>query len=156
MKMQKRGISPLIATVLLIGFTVALAAVVMTWGLDYIRGTTENVGAKTEQALSCAGELSFEIVNVDCATNSVQIQNNGALNIANLTIRLYKGGDIAPTVVQGIGSLGVKTYDLNALASVVLSGTIKVDAVATIMGSNNKPILCNNQIEEYTLLAVCP
>ena len=31
--MNKKGISPLIATVLLIGFAVALAAVVMTWGL---------------------------------------------------------------------------------------------------------------------------
>ena len=29
--LNKKGISPLIATVLLIGFTVALAAVVITW-----------------------------------------------------------------------------------------------------------------------------
>ena len=30
--MKKRGISPLIATVLIIGFTIVLAAVVIQWG----------------------------------------------------------------------------------------------------------------------------
>ena len=30
--MNKRGVSPLIATVLIIGFTVALAAMIFTWG----------------------------------------------------------------------------------------------------------------------------
>ena len=34
---MKRGISPLIATVLLIGFTVTLAAVIMTWGGGFTR-----------------------------------------------------------------------------------------------------------------------
>ena len=34
--MDKRGISPLIATVLIIGFTVALAAVIITWGGRFI------------------------------------------------------------------------------------------------------------------------
>jgi flagellin-like protein len=33
--MNKKGISPLIATVLIIGFTVALAAIIMTWGTTF-------------------------------------------------------------------------------------------------------------------------
>ena len=50
MRKNKRGISPLIATVLLIGFTVALAAMVMTWGSGFIKKTTEQttVDDKTE------------------------------------------------------------------------------------------------------------
>ena len=62
---NKKGISPLIATVLLIGFTVALAAVLMTWGLDYIRGTTDKVGDQTDQYLLCS-DLAFEIANGLC------------------------------------------------------------------------------------------
>ena len=38
---MKRGISPLIATVLIIGFTIVLAAVVIRWGGDFLTGTTE-------------------------------------------------------------------------------------------------------------------
>lgn len=33
--MRNKGISPLIATVLLLGFTVALAAIIMTWGKSF-------------------------------------------------------------------------------------------------------------------------
>jgi len=39
--MNKKGISPLVATVLIIGFTVALAAVIMVWGQDFITGMVE-------------------------------------------------------------------------------------------------------------------
>ena len=35
--MNKKGISPLIATVLILGFTVALAAIIMTWGTDFTK-----------------------------------------------------------------------------------------------------------------------
>jgi len=34
--MNKKGISPLIATVLIIGFTVALAAIIITWGSGFV------------------------------------------------------------------------------------------------------------------------
>ncbi len=39
--MNKNGISPLIATVLIIGFTVSLTAIVMVWGRGLVTQTTE-------------------------------------------------------------------------------------------------------------------
>ena len=44
-RMKKRGISPLIATVLIIGFTIVLAALVMQWG----SGLFENIRAGSEE-----------------------------------------------------------------------------------------------------------
>ena len=41
--MDKRGISPLIATVLIIGFTVSLAAIILIWGQGLQKGMTDNV-----------------------------------------------------------------------------------------------------------------
>ena len=35
--MSKRGISPLIATVLIVGFTIALAAMIITWGGNFCK-----------------------------------------------------------------------------------------------------------------------
>ena len=139
---NKKGISPLIATVLLIGFSVALAAVVMTWGLDYLKGTTEKVGGKTDEVLLCATELDFEISSVDCNTGTVQVQNNGAVDIANLTFRVYKSGDVLPQSVEGIPSLGIKTYTLD------LAGATKIEALAHLRAPSGI-ILCKDASEEY-------
>ncbi len=144
--MQKKGISPLIATVLLIGFSVALAAVVITWGLDYVKGTTADVGQKTEEALKCATQLDFEITNMDCVAGTVTIQNNGVLDITNITFRLVAGaGDITPEGRDGIASLGVRQYTGFALA-----GVSRIEVIAWIQGTNQGAILCKDAVEEYT------
>lgn len=147
MSRNKQGMSPLIATVLLIGFTVALAAVVMTWGLDYVRSTTNDVTSKTDQALRCATELEFEIVEVDCQTNQIRVQNNGAIDIANLSILVHKGGDVEPINVAGIGSLGVKSY----ADGIDLAGVQKVQVVAYVTGKDGTLILCKDRVEEYVI-----
>ena len=144
---HKKGISPLIATVLLIGFAVALAAVVMTWGLDFIRQTTENVGKETDKALQCT-KLDFEISTVDCTTNKATIANNGEINISAMTFRVDQGGDITPTRQQGIGSLGVKQYDVD------LSGSTNIEAIASVLGAGGDEILCKDAPEKY--ITNCP
>ena len=88
--MKKRGISPLIATVLIIGFTVALAAIIMTWGQSFIKKTQETTTETTNIALICAQEVKPDIKeacyvpgngscsettqnqNVDCSEKSTQ------------------------------------------------------------------------------------
>ena len=51
--MNKRGISPLIATVLIIGFTIVLAALVITWGNKLFKDTVESTGKSSELNLLC-------------------------------------------------------------------------------------------------------
>jgi len=85
---KKRGISPLIATVLIIGFTVALAAIIMTWGQSFIKKTQETTTETTNIALICAqevkpdikeacyvpgsGSCSGTVQNVDCSKKGTQ------------------------------------------------------------------------------------
>ena len=57
---NKKGISPLIATVLLIGFTVALAGIVITWGSNFVKNITSGTEERTESTLACAGDLNFD------------------------------------------------------------------------------------------------
>ncbi len=54
MRRNKKGISPLIATVLLIGFAVALAAVVIKWGLDFIKNKADATESPTQNKIICA------------------------------------------------------------------------------------------------------
>lgn len=143
-KVNKKGISPLIATVLLIGFAVALAAVVMTWGLDFIRSTTDNVGKRTDEALKCATKLDFEITDVDCASNTVTVANNGDVNISSMTFRVYRGGDVDPVKEAGIGPLGIKQYTVD------VSSSSKIEGLASVTGESGQEILCKDASEEYT------
>ena len=57
-KVGKRGISPLIATVLLVAFAVALGAVVMNWakGVEETEGP-KTTGAATDSSLQTSGCL---------------------------------------------------------------------------------------------------
>lgn len=59
---KKKGISPLIATVLIIGFTIVLAAVVMNWGGAFVRNLTEEQSKLTQTAVGCM-QIKFDIGN---------------------------------------------------------------------------------------------
>jgi flagellin-like protein len=142
--MTRKGISPLISTVLLIGFSVALAAVVMTWGLDYIKGSTEQVGKKTEEYLTCT-DMSYKITSVDCATNEVNVQNNANIDITNVTLRIFKGLDANVVIGDGIPSFANKRFTI----SQGLAGATKVEAIVHIKGSSGKLLLCKDMIEDF-------
>lgn len=60
-KMKKRGISPLIATVLLIGFVVAAAAVVMIWTRGFVGELQEKEGGQSSARLSCATDVEIGV-----------------------------------------------------------------------------------------------
>ena len=118
--MSKRGISPLIATVLLVGFTVALAAVVITWGGRFIQQTQDDVDRSTKLGLSCS-KLNFEIVSVACASlqMTVTINSNTDQIIDNVILRLTKND----------GSVAVTQ---NAFSAPPLTGFGTQNAVATV------------------------
>ena len=55
--MSKRGISPLIATVLLIGFTVILAILVITWVTGVVENTTEETSSSVDAQHKCLNSI---------------------------------------------------------------------------------------------------
>ena len=72
-----KGISPLIAAVLLIAFTVAIATLVMGWYTTITRNTTDAVSNKTSEAVSCSNsQISIDDVYItagDKLNGSVRI-----------------------------------------------------------------------------------
>lgn len=61
---HKKGVSPLIATVLLIAFAVSLGAVVMNWGRGYVESTMEQAEVQSSEKISCSMDTSMGIVQV--------------------------------------------------------------------------------------------
>ncbi len=51
---RRKGVSPLIAAVLLIVFTIGVATIVMSWVNEYTKDTTEKASENTDQMMDCA------------------------------------------------------------------------------------------------------
>lgn len=74
----KKGISPLIATVLIIGFTIVLAALVITWGTKLFKTTVADTEAASKIALACTTGLKLDVLSAeaDGSTLTVRMRNN--------------------------------------------------------------------------------
>ena len=62
--MNKRAISPLIATLLLIAFSVGLGAVVMSYGETYVEENSEFVSGAPEVSPAVCDAVDFQIISV--------------------------------------------------------------------------------------------
>src|SRR3989344_3348060 len=60
----KKGVSPLIATVLLIAFAVALGAVIMNWGRGFVQERTADVDKTTKIETGCALDVNIKVSQI--------------------------------------------------------------------------------------------
>ncbi len=84
--MERKGISPLIAAVLLIVFTVAVGTLIMNWMTTYTKTTTESAGSGTTSTMNCAKQI-LDIADIKTSGNfnvTVLVQNQGSV-AANMT-----------------------------------------------------------------------
>lgn len=159
--MRKKGISPLIATVLIIGFTVALAAVIMTWGQSFIKGMQERTAESTQSGLTCAQEVKVDVQNacLDCPDTTpkdgicdstpagikVTTANDGTIKIDTYSIRVYESSSKVATksITTSIDAFGITTEPLVSatpatfiftpanVKAVEVVPTISIEGVAT-------------------------
>lgn len=86
---MKKGISPLIATVLLIAFTVAVAGIVSMWLTSFSTTSVEDVGKRADAELYCTyGALSVSDLQFCNSYLSGIIRNSGTVAIGNITIQI--------------------------------------------------------------------
>ena len=84
---NKRGISPVIASVLMILMVVVLSGMVFLWARGFISEQVEKFGKPI--ADQCAS-VKFTAVQVG---NSLEVINRGNIDIRHLDIKLIKGGN---------------------------------------------------------------
>ncbi|MDD3264074.1 MAG: BspA family leucine-rich repeat surface protein [Candidatus Nanoarchaeia archaeon] len=86
--MFKKGVSPLIATVLLIAFVVAIGAVVMNWGTGYIKSEQEKATSTSDVRLTCATNVNLKLMKVSNLKDYCYDNSTGSVTIS---ARLSKG-----------------------------------------------------------------
>jgi flagellin-like protein len=99
---NKRGISPLFATILLIAFSVALGAVVMSWGESYIEEKAEFAKGIQEVSRGC-NDIYFTIMQVSAVPQICQrgdtieafIENGPNQHILNIQAKVIGTDNVA-------------------------------------------------------------
>lgn len=141
---SKKGVSPLIATVLLIAFTVALGAVVMNWGKDFVTTKAKDTSGVANLELSCTSDIELLVKKIGATkrlcynitdTNTTQI----TFLLENRGVKAIDGVRI--TVIDD--EYGVNSTDL---LSPISGGGIASNSVIV---NTDKPI---SQIEFVPML----
>jgi len=158
--MTKKGISPLIATVLIIGFVIVLGALVMQWGTGMFESIKKDTGVKSEVNLICSSGLSqLEVTRAvyDEANQLVKItiDNRNDQKIAGFLFRgHYEDGSVETVTkddeVDALGPFAVETYELDVSDAGNLKGLkdgdkIGVMAIITTETDGSKHT-CSNEI----------
>ena len=86
--MQKRGISVIITTVILILLASILAGVFFKWIAPYARGSTDDIDERKEE-LDVFGQIKVSIksVEVNSVGLDITIENEGELTVVGFTVR---------------------------------------------------------------------
>lgn len=159
---SKKGVSPLIATVLLIAFAVALGAVVMNWGRSYVEDTAAFAREKSDTEVKCSMDVKISIGKIDkepviCfnvtdvedpnqnGTVEVLLENGPTTQIEGLQIRLIGNGTKEPGIIDLENTTIKKAY------SKFLNITYDDDELEYI-----KQVKIIPQIESQGKLVYCP
>ncbi|RME31755.1 hypothetical protein D6789_01720 [Candidatus Woesearchaeota archaeon] len=142
---DKRGISPLIATVLLMAFAVAIGGMIMNWSSNF---------DKTFQ-IGC-GEVKLESVDF-CRTEtgvSIWVRNSGEQKIAGLTLKQFDSNDELLLSTDIPKTELPVDESLKKEVPITVAPSTRVGLYASIM-KNNEPTVCADPVFPKATLPQC-
>ena len=160
--MNKKAVSPLIATVLLIAFAVALGAVVMNGGRTYVEDTADKARVTSDTKVTCSMDIRMEYLTLNgvkqiCYNESQDmisftVVNTGTMKIEKLQAKVYGSKSIYVNSSLDNSSISASyplktniTYDFDNygdIQKVSLTPAIKVSGL-------NDPVLCaDNSLDQ--------
>jgi flagellin-like protein len=119
--MNSKAISPMIATILLIAFTVAVGGIISVWLTGYTRTTSAAVSTATEDQIKCTGTYP----DVYLVTNgSIIVRNPGSENISNIICFTSDGTPLPNQTISVLvpGNVSAITWTRSGNTSVTCSG----------------------------------
>jgi len=141
--MKKRGISPVIATVLLIAMVVVIGLIVFLW----FRGMIKEEGTKFGKNVKLVcDDVNFE---ASYSEGSLSIVNTANVAIYRMKLKIFKEGsyetkDISNWPDLGLGKGGAFSGDISS----EVTGANKIILIPVLMGSSSegkKTYICEEQ-----------
>ena len=134
--MNKKGISPLIATILLIGSTIVIASLLILWWSGTVEDTIQKEGIANKGKTLCIGEVGIDVVS--CDNTKVTVMNTGSAPITAFRFVTDEGtttreDEIRPSKQKTLNV--VSTTNLEIIPVVVVEGY---------------PVTCSEKLVEVT------
>ena len=89
---NKRGLSPVVASVLMILLVIILASMVFLWARGFVSEQIEKFGQPIE-SLCDSVDFAAQLVDGSTTPYALEIVNRGDIDIFHLDIKMFLGGD---------------------------------------------------------------
>lgn len=146
--MQKRGISPIIATVLVIFFVVILGTIVMMWVTGFFHGIQKSSETASEETMACSNaniRVKYSCIRSG-DTIVMMVENMGLQQISGLNVRMMGASSGYQNLTKiDLGPASLKKVEVPIDAS--LSGLKDVEVLPIAYVGHE--IMCN-QINKIT------
>ena len=139
---NKRGISPLIASVLLVGFIIMIGSIVIFWGRGFIKERAQKEGELAEKQLKCEN-IEIEIRSTNKIERNIEIENKGNTAIDGFILRVTSGGSGSEKIIQKVEPLKISTITY----SFSLGEDARIDFIPALRpeGTNAPLVPCSNK-----------
>ena len=117
--MKRKAISPLIAVVLLVVFTIGIGIIVSSWLSSYTKSTTESAGTASSEVVSCAKQI-------------IDITDVRGTNDGGLKVRVTNIGQSTTTVAK------ITALDSNSNEWIVTNTTLNTEEERKIERGDEK------------------
>lgn len=158
MKKNKKGISPLIATVLLVGLVVIVAILIYLWYGKYLEDVLEK--QKLDLEIACAQDVEFVLSFDDnsCSFDNINyVINFYAENTGRIDIRGFKVSYSATGVGGSLNTAGGVNRAAGDTMSIEIDGedlsgkTLELDIIP-IIGFGSEVKNCDSMMQHATIV----
>jgi len=96
--MSNKGISPLIAAVLLIAFTMTIAGLMAAWAQSFVSGQTEELTEQARESQQCTGaNFNIDSIKANSTHVSMVLYNGGGMELDDFNVFLtYENSTAGP------------------------------------------------------------
>ena len=148
----KKGIQAWISWVLIVGFSIAIGALVMRFMTGFATGTVEEMIERDNQQKLCdSASISVRGICQNTQVLNINVSNNGNLRIDELLFRMY---DIY-TVPQVTYKNQTINTEKTLAVGVVKQGVIKQVEVMPVVQEGRKRYICQNKKVTKSDVAFC-
>lgn len=150
----KKGVSPLVATILLIAFAVAIIVLVTIWGRNYIEEKAQKEGALAQLESECQNvEFGFvEACRYSILSKvNVTLKNEKTRQIDGFVFQFKMGGDINPVeVLKRISGGETRVLDV-APSNPSFADATSVNMIPRLKAGKDVYIPCSQKAVEVNI-----
>jgi len=130
--MNKKGLSPVIATVLLIVLVIIIALIIFLWARSFVGEAVQKQGASAEQK---CGEISLDVL---VSGGDLYVTNTGSVPVYSLKVKINSGGSESVETLEKVNLAGGQSGTYPGISGIDSADSVKV--VPVVMGETKDSV----------------